>query len=177
MDWFSIVLVLLFVVFPVIQQILEAAKKSGDNESAELPEPDDGEWEVEAGSYESLPAPSSAPQPSSGGWSGGWTDWPDERSEDKSRQDTRARAVPAVADVRKAVIDQLNQRVAVVKRKEAQLAAASPAPPRRTRTRGRHPSLRRALRDPDEARRAFVLAEVLGPPAALRPTILDDVDR
>lgn len=92
MDWFTILMIIIFFVAPVIQQILEAKKKSGagtgepleDHEEAyrriELPVPADSEGDRQRPSTEAQ------------SWSDGWSAWPGtERSEgeDRAREETR----------------------------------------------------------------------------------------
>lgn len=165
MDWFSIVLVILFVILPIIQQVIAAAKKSeGRGAGEEL------EGESPLPSLDAGPAPAKETS-----WSDEWTPWPGSEQEAPEtlagrEVATMERTVPAVQDVRQAALDQLVQRVSLEKRRSAQPARVAPPlpPPARTRRKGRY-DLHGVLHDPAEVRRSLVLSEILGPPVALRP--------
>jgi hypothetical protein len=78
MDWFTILLIFIFFILPLIQQVLEANKKR--NPEIEMEE-DTGveEWEIEGTVREDTPArvAGGEKRTASGGWSEGWGSWDD----------------------------------------------------------------------------------------------------
>ena len=80
MDWFSIALLILFFVLPIIQQVLEQARRN----QAPPPEWEDLDGGVGRTGTAELPTPRRTPtaERSSGdsGWSEGWTPWPTEET-------------------------------------------------------------------------------------------------
>jgi hypothetical protein len=79
MDWFTLLLVFIFFVLPLIQQIAEARKRSQEPEPLE---PEEWEMEEEPAAERSGPprrnVPESTTSPDSGSWSEGWGAWPGE---------------------------------------------------------------------------------------------------
>ncbi|CAN5787525.1 hypothetical protein BH23GEM6_BH23GEM6_01070 [soil metagenome] len=87
MDWFTILLVFIFVVLPLIQQIAEARKRSRGETG--LPRDEEVEHEVDpvAAEYEAMTSRERSgdqlPAESEAEWSSGWGSWPGEASEEE----------------------------------------------------------------------------------------------
>lgn len=152
MDFFEILVLLLFVAFPLLQQLL--GRKGGEEEEQAMePAPP----EVEA------PRPAAEAPPRPEGWSTGWGAWPEEEA---ATEESGIEAyVPEAVRVADPVVSLENVHVdraaehARIHRIHAQPVAG------RKRDRPRVAAL---LRSEADVRRGIVLAEILGPPAALR---------
>lgn len=164
MSWVDVLLIAAFVLFPLIQQLLERSRRS------QLP-PDEG-------SEEGAPPIETAPTGTPWGMEGeGWT--PDEASEPvggeelaeaeglraaESPYGTLARPdVPMSTSVNVVSLEPLHVDHGTEHDRLHRRAVPPPLPPTR-----RPGSLRDSLRGRRELRRAVILAEVLGPPKALR---------
>lgn len=195
MDWFNLVLVLLFIILPLIQQVVEQARRRNappewEQEEGEWSEPVDGE------ALERPQAPRPRPETTpGGGWSEGWSQWPgfDEAEEDEEEQTTAV----AIEPVSKRDTDiGLRAPVPVEGPVELPVPAPSPRPatplrpapvarPQQTFIAPRQEELlqvkrrtsslprevgevRSSLRDPRGVRKALILREILNRPLSLR---------
>lgn len=202
MDFFEILIVLLFIVLPLLQQVLGKREEPGAPDG--LPEDDDAERlpgldrDGPARRAGGPAADARAEQPggaaaSSGGWAADWGEWPEDHemeaegasiealerdlpaeslsSEEAPRPTTpssaapqgyddpaRARAASRVVSLEKLHVDRAAEHARL---------HARPDRPAATVARGR-PRLAALMDHPDDLRRAILLAEVVGPPAALR---------
>lgn len=204
MDFFELLIILLFIVLPLLQQMLGKREEPGTTDG--LPEDDDAErlpgMDREGATRPSTPAGPAARTGgtgdgtvASGGWAADWGEWPDEETEreeaegmsiealerpevvevpptDAAVRDTsgrpatpysyddpaRARAASRVVSLEKLHVDRAAEHARFHTRPERPTAGVGRRPPR----------IAALLEDPDELRRAILLAEVVGPPAALR---------
>jgi hypothetical protein len=182
MDWFTIVLILIFFVFPIIQQILEAKKgnrPAGEDGPLEtLPE----DWR---GSEVTEPVRVSRPLPQAPErtmeWSEGWGSWPG-----RSNERPEAPAENREGELRTAVevftglpspVGPPPRALPVPRAGVEEPAVVEIRSLHRANRVGRsrsgsewhkHLALLRGARDPRELRGVIVLTEVLGKPKALK---------
>jgi hypothetical protein len=196
MDWFTILLLLIFFVFPLIQHLLEGRRRKSSGPGDETGAEEDLGQEDWA-PLERMPEESSSrraagvrakPESRAGGtrepqeWSAGWGTWPAPSAEPQTTS-----RVPTAPETRGHEGPVARPEPARVPREEAPGARVpviavqkKAVTPRHARTRPRaatadqrrgvalEPLLRLGSRD--ELRRAIVLNEVLGSPMALRGT-------
>lgn len=182
MDWFTVLLFVIFIVLPLLQQFLGKDKPSQPPSSEQR---DEWDWELppmpESGERNGRDVPRPARSESEpigakdvGGWGGEISDVADEEiggtlgTEDIPPTERtlelpplQPRTQPRVVSLEALEID----RAAEHKRFHDRFVA--PAPPAMRPRRGVRSFS--ALRNPREIRRAIILAEVLGPPRAIRP--------
>lgn len=189
MDWLSLLLIVIFFILPLIQQVVEASRRgkqdpagdeSWDPEEPELRDPSRPRAEI------AVEAPSSG----QGSWSDGWGSWPapepvEPRAKETIRPEPpRERVTPLPAPAlpdpppsprlrevrpREVEIERPWLRLPEQVRSPAgELRVPSGRDARRA-AKARHSSpLLPNLGNPAELRRAVVLKEVLGPPVSLR---------
>lgn len=191
-DWFSLVLLFLFVILPLIQQVIGQARR-GEPEEDTTAWSETMEEEPVQVQVDRRPKPVQAPEP--GGWSEGWNPWPEEArtrsapeprpappTADLPRGEVRARPIAArpvpdphpgstVVSLEKVTPRETVRASRPAVRARPVIAPVQPVRPKLTRGavkfRGSLP-VATALGDPAELRRAIILNEVLGPPVALR---------
>lgn len=197
MDWFTLLLIFIFFVLPLIQQIAEARRKG--QQPPELPQREESEEWEEWEAWEQVEAPTERrrevpsqpaerptvePRPQEGSWSSHWGEWPEQVVAREPKEEVQ----PLHVEPMRRSDAARPERAQPVIREERQLferevpKAARLSDPRRL-----HAALRVAevgdgltpgrrarsafagvLGDPAGLRRAIVLAEVLGAPRALR---------
>lgn len=151
MDFFELLILLLFIVFPLLQQLLGRKGEGEEGPMAEAP-PETEE-----------PRAAPEPLPEIEGWSTGWGSWPEEApAEEAPAPEVYIPEAVRVADPVVSMEAVHVDRAAEHARIHA-IHARPPARPKRDR-----PRLAALLRNESDVRRGIVLAEVLGPPAALR---------
>lgn len=180
MDLFELLLLFVFFVLPLIQQLVGRRKQRGHS-----PPPMEGEGEEVA----RLPV-QAPPREAQAGWSAEWGDWPgfevDEVEEEVLAAEAEATATqfftgeeisaelftPEVARGRDPVVsleplhvDHSRHPARDHARFHERYLASPPAPPHRAAT----SRARALLRTPGDLHRAILVAEVLGPPRALNP--------
>lgn len=198
MDWFTVLLFLFFVLFPLVQQVLEARKRPpgdpsappGEREREAREEWDEawGEWPWEKERPDERPAAAdAAPKRLEDPVADVLRDWqgtasrpvevPHDEAPPLPREEPRPAPPPVPAPAPPPVrtpepataLPERHPPLPQVTRE----AESRPRPPVRVspprRPRARNAPLAAALRTPDETRRAILLAEVLGPPRGLRP--------
>jgi len=191
MDWFTILLLVVFFVLPLIQRVLEQARRRN-----ELPAEDDlGEEGAEWG----LPIPTGEVKRSDeesaakevdgeGGWATDWGSWPVPPKEPVSLEDLAPRPDRRTASVRgEGVVLQKTPKEPAPERSSTPHRATGPASARQKRPTFLQSTVQRStgrgssasLMKLDRAgrgvlSRAIVLSEVLGPPRALRPDVRED---
>ena len=182
MDWVSVLFLLLFFVLPLIQQVLEHARKGREV-------PPEWEYTEDDGSTSPPPRrrveePATAPT-SGGGWSEGWGQWPG--STDLEEEDPEPLQRPEPEWARKSEVEAAEPIAAGPHRASPVPAPAAPAqltvpqaivPARRVIAAPMKPiasprrrdrvDVRQALQHPAEVRKALILREVLNPPLSLR---------
>lgn len=185
MDWVTVLFIIFFFVLPVIQQLLEHARK-GRQVPPEWERMEDDESALPTGwrRVEQAPAPST-----DGGWSEGWGQWPestDDRvdvepetlerlepewvksyeevdAEEPGRLEVEwARPLPELPEipVAAAPVRKTSPRKTLAIAAPMEVAVARPSPI--------YTDIRRALHDPAEVRKALILREILNPPLSLR---------
>lgn len=184
MDIIELLILLAFILFPLLQQILE--KLGGSRGEQQLPpeyDPEADQRTMEAGTT-APPEPSI--ESSDGGWSAGWGEWPAEELPEalqiegpvdepdaetflRTREswENRERPLPEVVRVHAPVVSLESlevDREAEHRRLHARLRPPTPPPVQRRRS-----PLERALRTRAGVRQGVILAEVLGPPRSLSP--------
>jgi hypothetical protein len=88
MDWFTILLILIFFVFPLIQQILESKKRKSPPTESELEGEDEGWAGIEEPADDGRRmAGDTASSEKSGAWSTGWGAWPGDKDAESSPMD------------------------------------------------------------------------------------------
>jgi hypothetical protein len=189
MDWFQILLIVIFLVFPFLRQILGKAQQAPP-----VDEPDDFP-PVESGetvqTRERAPARSGSPaggsargsSDSSDTWSSDWGTWPGATPEETVPEGVVSapppRPMPSAPELED--VTSIWDSVPAAPSGTAQerlrriTAGAEAVPLRRTsaikqleRQAGRVTRTRLPLNNPRELRQAIILTEVLGPPLALR---------
>jgi hypothetical protein len=186
MDIADLLLLLVFIGFPLLQFVLErlGAKKRPPvppEEESELP-PLPPRLPVERKPTATVERKATAPVDAEGGWSEGWGSWPDESLEVLTAEEVvseeaadelislqarlpereiseAARVTVPVVSLESLVVD----RKAEHGRFHAITARPKPAP-----RRAEPLDIGATLRSPSELRRALIISEVLGPPHALR---------
>ena len=180
MDIIELLVLLAFILFPLLQALLE---KMGVGQRPEPPSPA-GEAEDEAGevAVERAPVRASADVPEEANWSSGWGSWPGEQLEELAAEEV---VTEEEADELIAYQERLSQReateaarttVPVVSMEPLEVDRAAEhrrfhervvtkRPPRAPAPSERLHSL---LSDQSEIRRAVLLSEILGPPRSLR---------
>jgi hypothetical protein len=183
--WFTILLLLIFFVFPLIQQMLGARKGRSPEPVEHKADPTEEEWvpveRTKPGRSEARPATRSAEQGAN--WSESWGRWPGSEAEVETAN------IEVDEQVRRALEAQLREPVAVqpappAPARAAKLKAARASrvkaerPPRglrpKVKPRERHEFVS-DLTQPRGLRRAIILNEVLGKPVSLRNSGRDDV--
>ena len=87
MDWFQILIILLFFLFPLIQQGIEAARRSGEPEMPfEAEDDEELEWADEAERARTATLPHPRQEDGAEEWSSGWLDWPSPEVEGETEQ-------------------------------------------------------------------------------------------
>lgn len=192
MDLVEILVLLAFVFFPLIQALLE---KLGGSRRQEIPP----EWEVdqEAPEERTLSVErgdtSSPVEAEDGGWSAGWGEWPGTTTAEADQlEDLTAEPVVTEEEAEEILYHQIRvpeERVSEAARVSVPVVSLEPTqpsrhrvdrpartqlapPPSHERSRRRN-AFARILHDEVELRRSVMLAEVLGPPRALREADLD----
>lgn len=169
MDWFTVLLVIVFFVFPLIQQLLEAKRRGAPIE--------DDNPEVDEPVRIRVPQPSEAPQPvltaERDGWSSGWGSWPGESEKSGKAADAPAPAHQPTASPTRVVsipnltvFDDLHRPerdvATPLRQRRPQEIVQAPPIGRQSVT-----SLR-IVRNRSSLRSAVVMSEVLGEPRALQ---------
>ena len=194
MDVVELLVLLAFIVFPLIQALLEKMMGRGRRE---LPP----EWESEQESPEegavlverAEPSATDSAADEDVSWSAGWGEWPGTTTvEAEELEELTAESVVTGEEAEEILYRQIrvpDERMSEAARvkvpvvsleptrrertREAPSARMELAPPvGRTRSRRRN-RFSRILHDETELRRSVMLAEVLGPPRALREADLD----
>lgn len=155
MDFFELLVLLLFVVFPLLQQFLGRKGDEGEGPVAEAPPERE----------EPRPAAERAlePAPNGEGWSVGWGSWPEEAPAEEAPEPEvyipeAVRVADPVVSMEALHVDRAAEHARI-----HAIHARPAARPQRDR-----PRLAALLSSEADIRRGIVLAEVLGPPAALR---------
>lgn len=191
MNLIEILVLLAFIFFPLLQALLERAGKRGGEEplppAGQEPEIEAPAQVVVAERAHTEPARTSSPEH----WSAGWGSWPgEEHAEEEIRtieqlsaeevvtedeadeliayqERYAARQIPEATRVTVPVVsmEQLQVDRGAEHRRFHDRIAVAPRPSPRVEQR----PLRRILRRPAAVQQAILLAEVLGPPRALRP--------
>jgi len=186
MDIVELLVLLAFILFPLLQSVLEklgGAGRRGLPPDVDLPPQDRADTggplsTPDAGMSSDTPAGHEAEE----GWSAGWGRWPSDTLEDLSAEEvvTEEVAEEIVARQRRlgesvTVTEAARVTVPVVSLESVQaepaerLAGVKPIqrlPPPTIRRRPLHPTIR-GVGSRSELRRAIVLAEILGPPRGL----------
>lgn len=197
MDWLTILLAFIFFVLPVLQQVIEGAKRSrtGDAGEADSPEVDESELEVRepVRRAEMTPASSRVGTAERDSWSQGWTPWPSPSAEpERVEVATRPRreevapwtspplpvekvgykppvVAPTVPRPVAPITVEAPRRIPVPGALVARPRAGGVAAvPLTRRVRHSGPSVAQQIGRGVDLRRAIILNEVLGPPVSLR---------
>jgi hypothetical protein len=179
MDWFSVLLLVIFVVLPLVQQFLQKREP----QRPDLPEQQD---------WEALPPMSDRGDGAArrritkvedvSPWSEGWGAWPGEAAEQDDDEEMLADEIgmeeppapevlpaqhppaPLVVSMEPLNVDRAAEHQRFHDRYVARPRAAPPPRPAAA-----HSPIAAMLRDPQGMRRAVILSEVLGPPRSLQP--------
>lgn len=179
MDWFSVLLLIIFVVLPLVQQFLQK------REPPQLPPPEQRDWE-----WGQPPTSEPGEQGASrrritkvedvNSWSEEWGAWPGEAAEQVDDEElfvdlpgaeepapevlpAQHPAPPQVVSMEPLNVDRAAEHQRFHDRYVARPSSAPP--PRPTNV---HSPIAAMLRERDGVRRAVILSEVLGPPRALQ---------
>lgn len=190
MDFVEILVLLAFILFPMLQALLE---KLGGARRTEIPP----EWEVEQEGSEApvgtLERPETKLEDPDSGWSDGWGEWPGMAPEDAGALEELSAQPVVTAEEAEEILHERRripqERVSEAARVTAPVVSLervdlprvregrstrplAAAPPRRARRR-RDNLFAHILHDDAELRRSVLLAEILGPPRSLREADLD----
>ncbi|MQA89035.1 MAG: hypothetical protein GEU90_02190 [Gemmatimonas sp.] len=188
MDWFTVVLILLFFVLPLVQQVREQARRKQRQPLPDQRVPEhDLESSLEQGAQAGRgPVPQQESETASGGWSEEWMPWPSEREVEKEPAPTMVgpppddriewAPLPPPTRYEPPAPEQVEPRKVAVRIARQSDAVKAPVVPPKRRAASVAPSIRRRSRPPiarfldhpDDLRRALILREVLGPPASMR---------
>ena len=180
MDIVELLVLLAFILFPLLQALLE--KMGVGKPTAPPSPPDEGENETGAVAVERAPARTPVGRSEESSWSSGWGAWPGETLEELAAEEVvtedeadeliayqerlsqrqaseAARMTVPVVSMEPLEVDRVAEHRRFHQRVATKPPIAAPAPSRR---------LRRMLADQAEARRAVLLSEIIGPPRALR---------
>lgn len=191
MNVIEILVLLAFILFPVLQALLERAGKGREQDTLPPPEPDVEEEAPARVVVVERPQPQTARGSSTEHWSAGWGSWPGEEEGEEE-----IRAIEALSAEEVITEDQADELIAFQERYAAQQipeatrvtvpvvsmeqlrvdrgaehrrfhdrVAETPRPAPRVAPE----PLRRVLRRPAAVEQAILLAEVLGPPRSMRP--------
>lgn len=195
MDFISLLLLIVFIVLPLVQEVLKRRRTPPRVPGEHLPrepQPQSGDRELEAARERAGELRGDGQ--TGGGWSDDWGEWPDEVEagseavpilwEDAPPPLEKEPAPRAIARIEAETLEVMPEqhpppplvislepkhidRAAEHQRFHDKVyAAAVPLPPRPARARDSFAAL---LRDQRGVRRAIIVSEVLGPPRALQP--------
>jgi hypothetical protein len=192
MDWFTILLIFIFFILPLIQQVLEQTRKKGpprpeDNTYDDHPSYDEIELGTDTGdlwSTAEAEVETNKARPESGSWSDSWGSWPGQGKPDAAPADAKPAPpkprekkprpwippTPAPQQTLPAPYTPPPAPKVTGRVKLRPVSAPAPTPrnsPRITRT-GAPLTRRMGLGSVHGLRKAMVLIEVLGPPVSLR---------
>jgi len=180
MDWFTILLFLIFFIFPLIQQVLEAKKGKAPRIPSEDVEGLPPEWEPEPIPRQAEKRPTDAPIVlEERDWSAGWAKWPQAESAETLESEERAsfdapveRPAPPIfvssAPPPRPAVPRVSTRVTAAERtrraaERLEVVRLQPVSARTVHG--------RALRDTSgkaALRQAIILKEILDPPKSMR---------
>jgi hypothetical protein len=187
MDWFTLLLIFIFFILPLIQQVLERSRKGGDlppietEEAFEMEEAKPRRRERAEAAAER--AREEATEADVVDWSHGWGKWPgaEEESPVAAEEPRREAPVYTAPQPPPAPTAPPARPFGGPESPRKARRAAEPLPPARaplqegvatlTRRHGKQQraAVARLLDSQADVRRAIVLSEVLGPPKSLRP--------
>lgn len=189
MDWLSLLLIFVFFILPIIQQVIEQSRRGKAEPQEEMDEP----VATMEGPRASTRRPEPVPVGGSGGWSEDWAPWPgSEQSEEapeeavlveaakpeegtlRDRAEAERLATESESREYEARAERALRRAAELLKEREEARLIEPAQPRLPSRAPRHappvtrPVRRAVLAADTDLRRAIVLSEVLGPPVSLR---------